>query len=130
MSIRHLPQIDTSLDRNKPTPEIQLTYDVRADYANALSNRKTGKTLFDIFVEVTKMKKSKTSVRAITSMSPQEQEDTILREWNKLNSPAFDRFINHAAQMGARLFVRFKDGRELELPLPSISSSTQTNTEK
>jgi hypothetical protein len=48
----------------------------------------------------------------------------------KLKDPAFENFINHMLKMGARLWVNFQDGCELELPLPSLPSATQTIPEK
>ena len=75
-------------------------------------------------------KKSKAADKPITSMTPQEIDARILKLWKKLKGPEFEIFVNYAKKLGARIFVRFPDGRELELPLPSFPTSTQPAVEE
>ena len=45
------------------------------------------------------------------------EEFLLLFEAAQLKGAAVDRFVEHLKQMGARVFARFPDGRELQLPL-------------
>ncbi len=73
----------------------------------------------------------KTPAGETQDISPEKQieinneaiDQALLSQWKKIKGPQFERFVAHMHALGARLFVRFHDGRELELPLPAISST-------